>query len=65
MGPEAKCMGLASEFREVTSELCCYFFDAGEVTTASKSMGFFSVDQHQILGKALADVGYNFLKDNI
>ena len=63
LGAEAKCAGLVSKYRNVTAELGCHFFDAGEVTTTSKIDGVhLDADKHQILGKALVDVVYKILK---
>ena len=65
VGAEAKCSGLASEYRTVTDELGCHFFDAGAVTRTSRIDGIhLDADQHQILGGALADVVYKILRDD-
>ena len=54
-GAEAKCAGLAEEYRKVSAELGCHFFDAAEVTTSSRVDGVhLDADQHQRLGEAMA-----------
>jgi len=56
-GADAKCVGLADAYREVTAALDCACFDAGTVTPASRVDGVhLDVDQHRRLGAALADV---------
>lgn len=51
----AKSAGLAEAYREITTDLGCYFFDAGTVTPASAVDGIhLDADQHARLGKALA-----------
>jgi lysophospholipase L1-like esterase len=54
-GAAAKSAGLAEAYREVATDLGCYFFDAGTVTPASLIDGIhLDADQHLLLGKALA-----------
>jgi lysophospholipase L1-like esterase len=54
---EAKCAGLAQAYREVCTVLDCGYFDAGCVTSASRVDGIhLDVDQHALLGRALAEV---------
>jgi lysophospholipase L1-like esterase len=56
-GGESKCVGLAAAYRKVCEEADCHFFDAGSVTTSSKVDGVhLDLEQHLVLGKALADV---------
>ena len=51
-----RCLGLSGAFREISSTLGCHFFDAGAVTPASRVDGIhLDVDQHLVLGAALAD----------
>ena len=55
-GAAAKCAGLAEAYGQVTDELGCPFFDAAEVTGASRVDGVhLDADQHVALGKALAE----------
>jgi lysophospholipase L1-like esterase len=55
-GAEAKCAGLAEEYRRVSAELGCHFFDAASVTSSSRVDGVhLDADQHLALGKAMAD----------
>lgn len=52
-----KCQGLAEAYQAVCIQLGCAFFDAGSVVTASKVDGVhLDVDQHLILGQALASM---------
>jgi lysophospholipase L1-like esterase len=56
-GAKDRCAGLADAYREVSSNLGCYFFDAGSVTPASRVDGIhLDSGQHLILGQALVDV---------
>ncbi len=56
-GSDAKCVGLADAYREVTAELGCFFFDSSTVTSASRVDGIhLDADQHLKLGEAMADV---------
>ncbi len=56
-GAEERCRGLADAYREATSSLGCYFFDAGSVTASSRVDGIhLDADQHAALGKALVAV---------
>lgn len=50
-----KSAGLAAAYRDISGELGCPFFDAGDVVKASAVDGIhLDADQHAILGKALA-----------
>jgi lysophospholipase L1-like esterase len=54
-GAEAKCAGLAEEYRKVCAELGCRFFDAATVTSSSRVDGVhLDADQHLALGEAMA-----------
>lgn len=55
-GGGAKSVGLAEEYRKVSVELGCQFFDAGSVTPSSRVDGVhLDADQHLKLGEAMAD----------
>jgi lysophospholipase L1-like esterase len=55
-GASDKSAGLADAYRGVAAELGCHFFDSGSVTGASTIDGIhLDADQHQIVGKALAN----------
>jgi len=54
-GAEQRSAGLGEAYRQVASELCCEFFDAGAVATVSSLDGVhLDPDQHPKLGNALA-----------
>lgn len=53
-GAEKRCIGLADELNKVAKDKEVHFFDAGEVTETSLIDGI-HLDQHQILGEAIAD----------
>ena len=54
-GGGAKSRGLAEEYRKVSVELGCQFFDAGSVTSSSRVDGVhLDADQHLKLGEAMA-----------
>ncbi len=56
-GGEEKCQGLAREYQIVAEEMDCSYFDSSSVTPSSKVDGIhLDKDQHQLLGKALAEV---------
>ncbi|HUL92692.1 MAG TPA: SGNH/GDSL hydrolase family protein [Burkholderiales bacterium] len=56
-GGEAGSAGLASEYRKVSAELGCHFFDAATVTPSSRVDGVhLDADQHMRLGEAMAGV---------
>lgn len=56
-GAEHKCPGLAAAYQKVCEEAGCHFFDAGSVVAASRVDGVhLDLEQHLVLGKALADV---------
>lgn len=55
VGGEHKCIGLAAAYQDVCRALDCYFYDAGAVVTSSEIDGIhLDADQHEILGKNLA-----------
>jgi lysophospholipase L1-like esterase len=55
-GGESKCLGLAAEYRKVCEELGSPFFDAGSAVTSSHVDGVhLDLEQHLVLGKALAE----------
>jgi lysophospholipase L1-like esterase len=52
-----RCAGLAAAYRETAAALECHFFDAGDVTPASRIDGIhLDADQHHLLGMAMAGV---------
>lgn len=54
-GGEEKCVGLATAYQTVCTEMGCHFFDAGSVVTSSKIDGVhLDLDQHQVLGTAIS-----------
>lgn len=56
-GAELKCVGLSESLKTIAEDQQVYFFDAGDVTEASRVDGIhLDEDQHQVLGLALADV---------
>jgi lysophospholipase L1-like esterase len=56
-GAGEKCIGLGQAYENVARELCCRFFDAGDVTTSSLVDGVhLDADQHMLLGRKLASV---------
>ena len=56
-GAEHKCIGLAEALKRVAEEQQVYFFDASDVTEASRVDGIhLDEDQHQTLGLALSEV---------
>lgn len=61
-GGEHKCVGLAQAYRQVCEEANCHFFDAGSVIASSKVDGVhLDLEQHVILGKALAEISKSLL----
>lgn len=61
-GGEHKCVGLAQAYRRVCEEANCHFFDAGSVIASSKVDGVhLDLEQHVILGKALAEISKSLL----
>lgn len=57
LGAEKRCVGLAHAFRQIAAEEHCHFFDAGGVVVSSPVDGVhLDADQHQVLGRALADI---------
>lgn len=56
-GSEIKSVGLALAYQKVCEEMGCHFFDANDVVTSSIKDGVhLELDQHLILGKAIAEV---------
>jgi lysophospholipase L1-like esterase len=56
-GGERKCVGLAAAYRKVCEEVGCHFFDAGSVITSSNVDGVhLDLEQHLVLGSAMAGV---------
>jgi lysophospholipase L1-like esterase len=56
-GGEARSAGLAGEYRKVSADLGCHFFDAATVTPSSRVDGVhLDADQHVRLGEAMAGV---------
>jgi lysophospholipase L1-like esterase len=54
-GAELKSIGLAEAYEQIARELKCCFFDAGKVVASSIIDGVhLDVEQHQVLGRALA-----------
>jgi lysophospholipase L1-like esterase len=61
-GAAEKCVGLAQAYREVCAALDCAYFDAGTVTPSSRVDGIhLDLDQHQLLGEALASPVENII----
>ncbi|MGO3868592.1 MAG: SGNH/GDSL hydrolase family protein [Alcaligenes sp.] len=61
-GGEHKCVGLAQAYRRVCEEANCHFFDAGSVIASSKVDGVhLDLEQHVVLGKALAEISKSLL----
>ena len=55
-GAEQRSSGLAKAYKQIASDLDCYYFDAGSVVTASKIDGVhLDLGQHLDLGKALTE----------
>ena len=53
---DEKCAGLPEEFARVANELSTLYFDANTVTSTSPLDGVhLDADQHELLGRALAD----------
>jgi lysophospholipase L1-like esterase len=56
-GGQRKSIGLADAYRTVCADAGCDFFDAGSVVSSSKVDGVhLDLDQHLVLGKALAEL---------
>lgn len=54
-GAQARCAGMAEEYRKVCAELNCPFVDAGTVTSSSRVDGIhLDAEQHRLLGQGLA-----------
>ncbi len=65
-GADVKCRGTATEYRKITEELECHFFDAGSVTTTSKIDGVhLDEDQHRVLGVAVGGIVAGLLGDTV
>lgn len=57
LGAEERCVGLAKAFEQVAAEEGCHFFNAGGVIGPSVGDGVhLDIDQHPVLGRALAEV---------
>lgn len=55
-GAGQRCAGLADAYRAVSTDLTCQFFDTASVTSSSRVDGIhLDADQHQTLGRALAE----------
>ena len=64
-GAPQKCIGLAAVYEQVARDRGCEFFDAGQVTTTSKIDGVhLDVDQHRVLGLAMAEVVASLLNSD-
>jgi len=62
-GGGAKSRGLPEEYRKVSAELGCHFFDAGTVTPSSRADGVhLDADQHARLGEAMAEAVRSLLR---
>lgn len=56
-GSAAKCVGLSTAYRKVCAELGCHFFDADGVVVSSSVDGVhLDLEQHLVLGDAVAEV---------
>lgn len=65
-GGEVKCVGLAAAYRTICDEVGCYFFDAGGVITSSNVDGVhLDIEQHLVLGNAVAEVVKSLLVKNV
>ena len=54
---ELKSVGLAEAYEQVARELGCHFFDTGKVITSSTIDGVhLDVEQHAVLGRAMARI---------
>lgn len=63
---EVKCVGLSAAYRMVCEEVGCHFFDAGGVITSSNIDGVhLDLEQHLILGNAVAEVVKPLLSKNV
>jgi lysophospholipase L1-like esterase len=59
---DAKCVGLAAAYREVSGALGCHFFDSSTVTGSSRVDGIhLDADQHLVLADALAEQVHSIL----
>ena len=64
VGAATKSSGLAEAYREACTSVDCHFFDAGSVTSSSRVDGVhLDVEQHSVLGKALAAVVGGIIAD--
>lgn len=65
-GGETKCVGLSAAYRLVCEEVGCHFFDAGGVITSSNVDGVhLDLEQHFVLGNAVAEVAKQLLSKNV
>jgi len=63
-GASLKAVGFTEELRQVAEQLECHFFTMERVTEASRVDGIhLDADQHQLVGKALAEVVGGMLND--
>lgn len=63
-GAHYKCMGLAHEYRKITQELSCHFFDSESVTTGSDIDGVHLENyQHRFLARAVVDKVVEIFED--
>tara|TARA_B110000483_G_scaffold234349_1_gene304277 strand:+ start:2102 stop:2740 length:639 start_codon:yes stop_codon:yes gene_type:complete len=54
-GGEVKILGLAEEYKKISDELQCHYFDCSSVTTSSKVDGVhLDKDQHHLVGAAIS-----------
>jgi len=61
-GAEERSTGLVEAYKQIASDLDCYYFDAGSVITASKIDGVhLDAGQHLDLGKALSELVHSIL----
>jgi lysophospholipase L1-like esterase len=55
-GADSRCAGMAEAYRQIATEESCAYFDAGTIIQASPIDGVhLEADQHERLGRALAD----------
>ena len=61
-GGETKIAGLAEEYKKVSDELACHYFDCSSVTTTSVVDGIhLDKNQHHIVGAALSKIARRLL----
>jgi len=60
-GAENRCIGLASELKQVANELSTFYFDSGSVIEASSVDGIhLDKSQHRTLGEAVGNAVLTF-----